>query len=147
MKKILKIINLIIIFNIIFSALVFTGGESFAFAASSTNPQVQIPQPPVAQTPANAANVNYPKTIPQKNAYELAHAGQSGFKYQVYKFFTAMFAVLVSALAIFFGLKIYKKVLLKKNLNLDNIDYDKTLETPKDFKEAINLFLDKTDKE
>ena len=77
------------------------------------------------------------------NAQSALH---NGFMYGVFKFFTAMFGVLVSSLAIFAGLKFYKKFVLKNNSNLDNIDYDKTLESPKDFKGVINLFLDKTEK-
>lgn len=175
-KKIHSVINFALVLTVIFSTVLITrmSGESEAFAASpvtqslqnTQQPAVQAPvlpaktppvqvatnQVPTAQTtPLNVVPTAVPNaiptTIPAKNAYELAHRGQMGFKYQVYKFFTAMFAVLVSALAIFFGLKIYKQVLLKKNSNLDNIDYDKTLETPKDFKEAVNLFLNKTDKE
>lgn len=62
------------------------------------------------------------------------------------KFFSAMFGVLVSILVIWLSLILYKKFMLKNNSKLDNVDYDKTLESPKDFKEAINLFLDKTDR-
>lgn len=61
------------------------------------------------------------------------------------KFFVAMVGVLVSAGAIFLGLKIYKKFVLKQNQNIDNTDYS-TLLSPKNFKDAINMFLDKTDK-
>lgn len=61
------------------------------------------------------------------------------------KFFLAMFGVLISAGAIFLGLKFYKKFVLKQNQNLENTDYN-TLHSPKNFKEAINMFLDKTDK-
>ena len=49
-------------------------------------------------------------------------------------------------LAIFFGLKFYKNFTFKNSAKLDNIDYNKTLESPKDFRNAINIFLDKTDK-
>lgn len=62
------------------------------------------------------------------------------------KFFISMLGVLLSALAIWLGLKLYKKFILEKNSKLDNIDYDTTLESPNDFKEAINLFLYKTDR-
>lgn len=73
-------------------------------------------------------------------------AAKTEVTHGIFKFFTAMFGVLVSSLAIFAGLKFYKKFMLKNNIKLDNIDYDKTLESPKDFKEVINLFLDKTEK-
>lgn len=64
----------------------------------------------------------------------------------ILKFFSSMFGVLISALAIWGCLKLYKKIALKSNSKLDNLDYDKNLESPKDFREAINLFLNKTDK-
>lgn len=64
----------------------------------------------------------------------------------ILKFFGSMFGVLISALVIWLGLKIYKKLAIKDNAKLDNFDYEKNLDSPKDFKEAINLFLDKTDK-
>lgn len=107
-------------------------------APASALSENQIPQP---------AQVAQPATIPQKNAYALTHLNkQDDFKVNLLKFLLAMVGVLVSALAIFLVLKLYKKVTLKNNLNLGDIDYDKTLESPKDFKEAINIFLDKTDK-
>lgn len=71
---------------------------------------------------------------------------QAGFKYAFFKFLIAMLGVLVSSLAIFIGLKFYKKIVLKSDLKQSDIDYDKTLESPKNFKEAINLFLNKTNK-
>ena len=63
----------------------------------------------------------------------------------IVKFFIAMIGVLFSAGAIFMGLKVYKKFVLKRNQNIDNTDYS-TLQSPKNFKDAINMFLDKTDK-
>ena len=143
MKKRLKILNFIFALGFIFmfmlSILNFMGIESFA---ADTN-QVQAPVAQVKEAPNNAV---IPTTIPEKNAYDLTHMENRGFKYSIFKFFLAMAGVLVSAVAIFLGLRFYKKFALKSNKKLDNIDFDKTLESPKDFKEAINLFLDKTDK-
>lgn len=68
----------------------------------------------------------------------------TGFKFMIIKFLTAMLGVAVSALAIFVGLKIYKKFVLKNDTKTSDIDYNESLESPKDFKEAINIFLDKT---
>ena len=62
------------------------------------------------------------------------------------KFGIAMCGVLFSVVLIFIGLKLYKKLIFKNNNNIEAVDYDKILETPKDFKEAINSFLHKTDK-
>jgi hypothetical protein len=144
MKKQRKIFSIIIVITAIFSILVLTRVESFAQTVETTpTPAVST----VSTTQLQPTNsVDIPKTIPEKNVYTLAHMQKTGFKYRVFKFFTAMFGVLISSLAIFFGLKFYKKFMLKNNQKLDNIDYDKSLESPKDFKDAVNLFLDKTDK-
>lgn len=138
-----RVLSLLII-TTIFSILVFTGIETLALETQTKSSIAQEQTAPIKIVNETAKEA--PKTIPEKNAYELAHMQQSGFKYAFFKFFAAMGGVLLSALAIFFGLKIYKKFILKNNLKMENIDYDKTLESPKDFKEAINLFLDKTDK-
>lgn len=140
MKKHKKIFNLLIVLLAIFSIIIFTKVESFAFnaqvpAVQAATETKQIEQNAVKQT-----------TIPQQNAYDITHMKKTGFKYGLLKFLTAMLGVLVSALAIFLGLKFYQRLMLKNNVKLDNIDYDKTLESPRDFKEAINLFLDKTNK-
>lgn len=140
MKKHLKILNLIFVLTIIFSTLVFTGVESFAL-------DFQVPA--VQTTTGNKQSENNaikPSTIPEKNAYAITHMKKTGFKYGIFKFFMAMVGVLVSSLTIFLGLKGYKKFILKNDAKINNIDYDKTLESPKDFKEAINLFLNKTNK-
>lgn len=142
MKKLLKV-NLILIFTIIISAFIIAVNPIFAaqtpvassIPANTSTTQTQAEQPMVKT-----------QSIPQKNAYQLTHMEKKGFKYAVFKFFISMFWVIVSALLIFLGLKFYKKMILKNNAKIDKIDYDKTLESPKDFKEAINLFLDKTDK-
>ncbi len=76
----------------------------------------------------------------------VAKAVQTEATHGIFKFFMAMLGVLISSLAIFAGLKFYKKFMLKNNSKFDNIDYDKTLDSPRDFKEVINLFLDKTEK-
>lgn len=73
-------------------------------------------------------------------------ATQPGIQLILIKFLMAMLGVIVSAAAIFLGLKIYKKFVLKNDTKNEIIDYNETLESPKDFKEAINIFLDKTDK-
>lgn len=146
MKKNLKQnLNIVLIFTFILSTFFLTNIK--CYAADTAQPQPagasslsgnQIPQPAAGYQPAS---------IPQKNASALTHLNkQDDFKVNALKFLLAMLGVLVSALAIFLVLKLYKKVTLKNNLNLGDIDYDKTLESPKDFKEAINIFLDKTDK-
>lgn len=153
MKKLLKVsLTIIFTFAIVFSTL------SFVFI-STINPTFATdvqPQPTQAQTAPPAAPVptavqpqatqpeTAVKTIPQKNAIKLRRTGS---KYAAFvKFIATMFWVLVSAIIIFVGLKLYQKIALKANVKADKIDYEKTLESPKDFKEAINLFLNKTDK-
>lgn len=79
-------------------------------------------------------------------AYAADNVGQIGIKYAFFKFLLAMLGVLLSSLAIFAGLKLYKKLVLKNDAKQSEIDYDRTLESPKNFKEAINLFLHKTNK-
>lgn len=145
MKKHPKILNSVLIIMLMLSTLVFTGVESFAFSAGPpAAAQTTVPTKQITPTESGATS------IPEKNSRDLEKLSkpeeQTGFKYAFFKFFAAMMGVLVSALAIFAGLKFYKKFVLKNNSKLDNVDYEKTLESPKDFKEAINLFLDKTDK-
>lgn len=124
--------------------LVFTGVKAFAIDTSvvvpATSTAVPVAQTTVADKPVN--EVKKPVTIPQKNAYALEK--ETGFKYALLKFLIAMLGVLLSCLAIFAGLKFYKKIVLKSDLKQTEFDYDKTLESPKNFKEAINLFLHKT---
>lgn len=144
MKKLLKLLKLTIIFIAIFSTFVLISGESFAFVISDA--PVLKPVATNAQKIQTDSKVKQSTTIPEKNAYKVTHLQPKGFKYAIFKFFLAMLGVLVSAVAIFAGLKLYKKLALKTNAKFDSIDYDKTLESPKDFKDAINLFLDKTDR-
>ena len=126
-----------------------------AFFTSVRSFAVEAPTPPLAKTVAVTQEAKQPqpptamapKSIPEKNIYALSHMEKkSGFKYSLFKFFLAMIGVMISSLAIYGGLKLYKKIAVKNSEKLDSIDYAKTLESPKDFKEAINLFLDKTDK-
>ena len=145
MKMHQRILNLILTLAIIFSTLVFTGVESFAVGFQTPLAQTNISQATPADKPVNS-DVNKSSTIPEKNAYAMEHMPKTGFKYAFFKFLITMLGVLVSSLAIFVGLKFYKKLVLQNNTKSANIDYDKTLESPKDFKEAINLFLNKTKK-
>lgn len=63
----------------------------------------------------------------------------------VLKFLLAMIWVVISSIIIFILLISYKKLILKDNNQ--EINYENTsqsLDTPKNFKEALKLFLDKT---
>ncbi|HPT41196.1 MAG TPA: hypothetical protein PLG15_02310 [Candidatus Gastranaerophilaceae bacterium] len=130
--------------NLLFSFLFLM--FSTALFACATEPNAPMSQnAPVTQTiPAQSSAM--PATIPEKNAYELTHMEKDGFKYGILKFLLAMTGVLVSALAIFLGLKIYQKFVLNKTTMPAKTVNGSELETPKDFKDALNLFLDKTDK-
>lgn len=144
MKKNLKTLNFIIVFTIIFSTCVFIENETGFVRPVFANSVVAAQSAGAAAQ--NPTELNAPVVEQQKNVYSPAATNKSGFKYMLVKFFSAMFGVLVSALAIFAGLKLYKKFILKNNIGGANINFNKTLESPRDFKEAINLFLDKTDK-
>lgn len=86
-----------------------------------------------------------PKSIPEKNMDRLKDIGKNGSKNGFLRFFIAMSGVAISSLAIYGGLKLYKKISLQKNMFVSNPNDERSLETPKDFKSAINLFLNKTD--
>lgn len=58
------------------------------------------------------------------------------------KFFIAIAWVVISSLIIYFSLISYKKLSGKPEFGIDV--EENTLETPKNFKEAINLFIKKT---
>lgn len=143
MKKNLKTINSILIFTVIFSSLTFTFNEGKSFAIETVAQTSQTTQ--AAAKEQSESKTIKPATIHEKNAYVLKHMEKSK-QNGILKFLIAMIGVVVSALAIFLGLNFYKKFILKDNAKLDNIDYEKTLYSPKDFREAINIFLDKTDK-
>lgn len=152
MNNLKKSLNLLFIITAIFSTLVFTGVETFAQDAINT------PTPASAPTATTQATTSTPKAstqtpqaskpqgIPQKNAYQITHMKQHSLKASLFKFVLAMLGVLISSLVILTGLKFYKKIGLKKKSKTDNIDYSKSLDSPKDLKEAINIFLEKTDK-
>ena len=58
------------------------------------------------------------------------------------KFFIAIAWVIISSLIIYFSLISYKKLSGKPEFGIDV--EENTLDTPKNFKEAINLFIKKT---
>ena len=137
MKKQQKILKPVLLLLIAFSAIVFTQVKTIALVSS----------PPTAQT----KTVTAPAIIPQskdniQNTENFEHKPKGNFKNALLKFFTAMFGVLISALSIFAGLKLYKKFALKNTQSPSGSTNNQSLQSPKDFKEAMNLFLDKTNK-
>lgn len=148
MNNLKKSLNLLFIITAIFSTLVFTGVETFAQDPANSNAATAATQTKTAPTKAaqQSSQEQKPQTIPEKNAYQITHMKQHSLKASLFKFVLAMLCVLISSLAILTGLKFYKKIGLKNKSKTDNIDYSKSLDSPKDLKEAINLFLEKTDK-
>lgn len=143
MNKYFRIINLFL-FLIICTTIMSVSCKSNAFAADTIAIQTSAP---AVQSKSDITPEQKNLTEKQKPNIATKEAQEkTGFKYMIIKFFAAMFGVVISALAIFMGLKFYKKFILKNNSKFDNINYNQTLESPKDFKEVINLFLDKTDK-
>ena len=57
------------------------------------------------------------------------------------KFAFAMCGVILSAIIIFFGLKLYKKFFMKRNSS--NFIKDEVLRTPKTTEEAIKFFINR----
>lgn len=148
MKNRLKKINAYIVCTIVLLAFVLVGAKSSVFAAQAPTAQAPVTQSALVKDKVNPTKVDdsNKQGIPEKNAYALTHMEKNGVQYAIFKFLIAMLCVIVSAGMIFFGLKLYQKFVLKNNGKFDSIDYDKMLESPKDFKEAINIFLEKTDK-
>lgn len=140
-----KILNSLLIITAIFSTLVFTGVETFA-KIEATKPVAQTPTTTATTQAPQAQKASSPQNIPQKNVYKITHMKQHSLKASLFKFVIAMLCVLISSLVLLLGLKFYKKFSLKNKSKTDNMDYNKSLDSPKDLKEAINLFLEKTDK-
>lgn len=84
-------------------------------------------------------------SIPEKNLNQLQNIGKDTPENKFLKFIIAMIGVAISALAIYGGLKLYKKIMESKGIYVSNPNDERSLESPKDFKTAINLFLNKTD--
>lgn len=137
------------------STLVFTGVEVSAeitqtqalspVSATAAAKQNEVQAPSVLPTNFQKPSENV-TTIPAENAKVIQDIEKKGFKSTLVKFLLAMLGVVVSAGAIFLGLKFYKNVVLKGGTTNEVISIENSLHSPKDFKEAINLFLNKTDK-
>lgn len=92
-----------------------------------------MPEAQVANTTAIQPQVQT-KTKPRKS-----------FASMVFKFILAMIWVVISSIVIFIILISYKKLILKgKPVRPTYETTEQSLDTPKNFKEAIKLFLDKT---
>lgn len=92
-----------------------------------------MPEAQVANTTAVQPQVQT-KTKPKKS-----------FASMVFKFILAMIWVVISSIVIFVILISYKRLILKgKPVRPTYETTEQSLDTPKNFKEAIKLFLDKT---
>lgn len=135
-----KIINLIL--ALVISTLVFTGVESTASMFPTPESQSVTQTDTVSSTVPVAQKL--PKTTVQKQ--EKQKPVRDNFQAIIMKFLIAMGGVLVSAVILFLVLKTYKKFFMQNGANFMEKDYANTLESPKNFKEAINIFLSKTNK-
>ena len=142
-KKLQLKCNLITVF-VLFTIL-FTGS-----VAISSNAAIAEAVPPQAttstssQTTTNSVSTT-DESIPEKNASELEHFSKKGMQNGFVKFGFAMLGVLLSAIVIFFALKLYKKLGGKVVSAPDTFGVKNSLDSPSEMKDAINLFLDKTD--
>lgn len=155
----------VLILTLSLSTLVFSGVESKAvegqtegvhlgskYSALNSAPTQsegkktdQIPADSKIFAPQTTAVKDNKGSVAVKNL-PLKKESKKSLKQYLFMFLKAMFGVIVSALAIFGGLKLYKGLLLKKNALFESKKIKNSLESPKTFKDALNLFLDKTDK-
>lgn len=143
-----KIFNFILKSTLLLT-LVLTGVKcNFECSASAvvSQPTTASTTPPSANQPAEATSKTPTTVVNQTMPTGFKKAESFDFKSALVKFALAMFGVLVSALTIFLGLKVYTKMSAKSGGGIGNSDFENSLESPKDFKEAINLFLHKSDK-
>lgn len=152
MKKLQKQNNKL--FNVILKStllltLVFTGVKcSIDCPAIAVSPPLAAASAPAQAQPqpsASAQNVQTPIPPALKDS-GFKKTETINFKTAFLKFFLAMLGVVASALIIFLGLKLYKKFTTNTGNSPGITDFEQSLERPKDFKEAINLFLHKSDK-
>jgi hypothetical protein len=139
--------------TLVFSTLVFSGVESTSALAADADKitaktdnlpadsKIFAPQKPESTKELKASELDI-----KKNPSVFKKEADSKPKKKFARFFIAMLCVLFSSLAIFGGLKLYKYLASKKGLSSKNSTNKQSLESPKTFKETINLFLDKTDK-
>ena len=139
--------------------------QSYTEALQSATNQINSPQPTTtAQTPENkdetlahqavtgsideAANAIKNQTEPQSVVgEEIKKQTKTKKSYMniIFKFILAMVWVCISSIIIFIILISYKKLILKgKSITPTYESMAESLDSPKNFKEAIKLFLDKT---
>lgn len=152
-----KSLYYVLIMTFVFSILVFSGVESSTVQASTNNGQTEVKTDKIptnskifAQPSKDDSEIDNStglKTIKSPKTESLFKKDtKPNQKYSVKRFLIAMLCVLFSALTILGGLKFYK-YLNSKNSSFTRSKKNKnSLESPKNLKETINLFLDKTEK-
>lgn len=115
--------------------------EVQATTASTTGNETQVQSTNSADVDANSES-QIQQAIDKKVKSEKP---KSHIVNTVFKFLLAMLWVCISSVVIFMILLSYKKLILKGKPVVPTYEStEETLDTPKNFKEAIKLFLDKT---
>lgn len=140
-KKIKKIIVLIaIVMPLICGVTAFaviTDDEIEVVAKTPTvQDNVPVAEVPVANLQSEDVTIKDIDEIQDENTFKKPNSNV------LIKFFIAIAWVIISSLIIYFSLISYKKLSGKPEFGIDV--EENTLDTPKNFKEAINLFIKKT---
>src|SRR5574344_1265685 len=94
--------------------------------------------------PVTQNSVGTADSIPEQNVKELEHFEHKDSGLVTFGF--SMLGVFISAGIIFLCLKIYQKYFMKKRTNQpDSFGQKDSLDSPKDIKSAVSLFIDKTE--
>ena len=138
MKKLLKKFSLIVVFIFSFAFL----SSSVVFSENAVQPDVQ---PVAAEQATEQTKVveETPDTIPEKNYENMVKIIDTATDSKTFAILIFAASLGLLALILFGGYKIYKKH--KEQGYIVSAPPKETLESPKDFKTAINLFLGKTD--
>lgn len=97
---------------------------------------VPVAEVPVANLQSEDVTIKDIDEIQDENTFKKPNSNV------LIKFFIAIAWVIISSLIIYFSLISYKKLSGKPEFGIDV--EENTLDTPKNFKEAINLFIKKT---
>lgn len=140
-KKIKKIIVLIaIVMPLICGVTAFaviTDDEIEVVAKTPTvQDNVPVAEVPVANLQSEDVTIKDIDEIQDEDTFKKPNSNV------LIKFFIAIAWVIISSLIIYFSLISYKKLSGKPEFGIDV--EENTLDTPKNFKEAINLFIKKT---
>ncbi len=140
-KKIKKIIVLIaIVMPLICGVTAFAVVTDDEIEVVAKTPTVQdnvpVAEVPVANLQSEDVTIKDIDEIQDEDTFKKPNSNV------LIKFFIAIAWVIISSLIIYFSLISYKKLSGKPEFGIDV--EENTLDTPKNFKEAINLFIKKT---